>query len=127
MMIKQIDKIIFPVPARVRANAYSGLLMAFEYKRGGTPVGWGIARKLKRGGLVDLDFVRRVSLYFPRHANEKLGKNWDKPSNGKIAWHLWGGDEGWEWSRQIMEDFSSGEKLDYALLVKALDACGVRL
>jgi len=40
--------------------------------------------------------------YFSRHEVDKKGKDWnnsERPSNGKIAWLLWGGDSGYAWAR----------------------------
>lgn len=45
-----------------------------------------------------------MTSYFARHKVDKSGKdfnNKDKPSNGYIAWLLWGGDAGKEWAESI--------------------------
>jgi hypothetical protein len=39
--------------------------------------------------------------FFSRHEVDKKGKdfnNSERPSNGKIAWLLWGGDSGFAWA-----------------------------
>jgi hypothetical protein len=41
--------------------------------------------------------------FFSRHAVDKKGKGWKQgeegyPSNGLIAWLLWGGDSGRSWA-----------------------------
>ena len=43
--------------------------------------------------------------FFSRHEVDKQGKGFNKgedgyPSNGRIAWALWGGDAGFGWSTQ---------------------------
>jgi hypothetical protein len=42
--------------------------------------------------------------YFARHEVDKRGKNFGndaKPSNGYIAWLLWGGDPGRAWATKV--------------------------
>ena len=44
--------------------------------------------------------------FFARHAVDKQGKDWDNataPSNGKIAWLLWGSDPGQAWASSIRD------------------------
>ena len=51
---------------------------------------------------MSLDTVKRMYSFFSRHEVDKKGKDWDKPSNGKIMWNAWGGDAGFSWSRAIV-------------------------
>jgi hypothetical protein len=47
-----------------------------------------------------------MKAYFDRHEVDKQGKDWDnkeRPSNGKIAWLLWGGDAGRTWATMLVE------------------------
>ena len=69
----------------------------------GTPVGWGRASDIVAGRSMSLDTVKRMYSFFSRHEVDKKGKDWDKPSNGKIMWNAWGGDAGYAWSRAIVE------------------------
>jgi HK97 family phage prohead protease len=51
---------------------------------------------------------RRVKAYFDRHEIDKQGTGWSPgedgyPSNGRIAWALWGGDAGWSRAKSIVE------------------------
>ena len=68
----------------------------------GTPVGWGRATDIVAGRSMSLDTVKRMYSFFSRHEVDKKGKDWDKPSNGKIMWNAWGGDAGFSWSRAIV-------------------------
>jgi hypothetical protein len=68
----------------------------------GTPVGWGRASDIVAGRSMSLDTVKRMYSFFSRHEVDKKGKDWDKPSNGKIMWNAWGGDAGFAWSRAIV-------------------------
>jgi hypothetical protein len=48
--------------------------------------------------------------FFSRHEVDKKGKDWDKPSHGKVMWYAWGGDAGFAWSRAIVNRESKIEK-----------------
>ncbi len=89
----------YSVPVVVQQTAKRALALRRQYGRGGTDVGLGTARRLARGGAVSLEFVKKVSEYFPRHAGDRLD---DPTSNGSIAWGLWGGDAGRRWSEGVM-------------------------
>jgi len=92
------------IPKSVQRMAQVGLDQRREHGRGGTSVGLGSARRLARGGSVSPEFVRKVARYFPRHAVDLRAEGADPgdkgyPSNGRIAWNLWGGTPGWVWAR----------------------------
>lgn len=92
------------IPASVQRVAQTGLNQRKEYGRGGTSVGLGSARRLAQGGVASPEFVRKVARYFPRHevdlrANGANPGEDGYPSNGRIAWNLWGGTPGWAWAR----------------------------
>ena len=76
----------------------------------GTPVGWGRASDIVAGRSMSLDTVKRMYSFFSRHEVDKKGKEWDKPSNGKIMWNAWGGDAGFAWSRAIVNKENKIEK-----------------
>ena len=76
----------------------------------GTPVGWGRASDIVAGRSMSLDTVKRMYSFFSRHEVDKKGKDWDKPSHGKIMWNAWGGDAGYAWSRAIVERENKVEK-----------------
>lgn len=57
---------------------------------------------------ISLDIIKRMSSYFARHEVDKKAENFgnnEKPSNGYIAWLLWGGDEGKKWSDTIKKEY----------------------
>lgn len=90
------------VPLAVRREAAQGLRWRAMYGRGGTLVGVHTARMLVTGD-VPLSKVKHVLKYFPRHAWER--RMWwarREPSNGRIAWALWGGDAGWRWAKRVV-------------------------
>jgi len=99
---------MYTIPGGVQAEAKKALAWRKEEKRGGTPVGINTARTLAKGGQIGLEKIRHIAKYFPRHEVDKQGKGWKPgtsafPSNGRIAWALWGGDAAWRWAEAIVE------------------------
>lgn len=99
---------MYTIPDGVKNEAKKALEWRKEHKRGGTPVGLNTARTLARGGQIGIEKVRHIAKYFPRHEVDKKGKGWKPgtdnfPSNGRIAWALWGGDAAWRWASAIVE------------------------
>jgi hypothetical protein len=99
---------LYTIPKGAKAEAEKALEWHKEHKRGGTPVGMNTARTLARGGQIGIEKVRHIAKYFPRHEVDKKGKGWapgqdNFPSNGRIAWALWGGDVAWRWAQAIVE------------------------
>lgn len=94
-----------PPPAAV-SNAKRGLELRREHGRGGTEVGIARARDISNGSDLSLSTVKRMYSFFARHEVDKKGKGWHAgqegyPSNGLIAWLLWGGDSAYAWSARI--------------------------
>jgi hypothetical protein len=84
-------------------NAKRGLELRAKFGRGGTAVGVARARDLSNRTNLSPETIARMYSYFSRHEVDKKGKDWDnaeRPSNGKIAWLLWGGDSGYAWATQ---------------------------
>jgi hypothetical protein len=99
---------MYTIPKGAQAEAKKALEWRKEHKRGGTPVGLNTARTLARGGQIGIEKIRHIAKYFPRHEVDKKGKGWKPgqdnfPSNGRIAWALWGGDVAWRWAQAIVE------------------------
>jgi hypothetical protein len=113
-MAAKYDHIDFTPPAGVRSEAQKGLDWRSEFGRGGTAVGIARARDLSNGTTISPDTARRMKAYFDRHEIDKQGKGWAPgedgfPSNGRIAWALWGSDPGYAWSRKLVERRRRGE------------------
>jgi hypothetical protein len=83
-------------------------------KGAGTNVGWTRAHQIVSGESLSLDTVKRMYSFFSRHEVDKQGKEWDKPSHGKVMWYAWGGDAGYSWSRAIVERENKVEKKIWA-------------
>jgi hypothetical protein len=99
---------LYTVPKAVQAEAKRALEWRKKEKRGGTPVGLNTARTLAKGGQIGIQKVRHIAKYFPRHQVDKKGKGYEPgepnyPSNGRIAWALWGGDAAERWASAIVD------------------------
>ena len=94
----------------MRKEARRGLDWRSEYGRGGTAVGIARGRDISNGENLSMDTVRRMASYFSRHEVDKKAEGFRPgedgyPSNGRIAWALWGGDAGRSWAnKQISDD-----------------------
>lgn len=84
-------------------EAERGLAWRREFGRGGTAVGVARARDISNRKELSPSTVARMRSFFARHEVDKKGKGWSPgedgyPSNGRIAWALWGGDAGKEFA-----------------------------
>jgi len=101
----------FIPPPQVAIEAEHGLALRMEFGRGGTEVGKAMAELLASREPVSPRTIIRMYSYFCRHEVDKRGKNFfnpNKPSNGFIAWLLWGGDAGQEWAKGMREEIKKG-------------------
>lgn len=87
---------------------------------GGTSVGLARARQLVNKQELSPSTVRRMHSFFSRHEVDKQGEGFRPgepgfPSNGRVAWALWGGDPGQTWARAKSEtlDRLEGKSIDY--------------
>jgi len=109
------DHIDFSPPSGVREEAQKGLDWRREYGRGGTAIGVARARDLSNGTTISPETARRMKAYFDRHEVDKRGEGWSPdqngfPSNGRIAWALWGGDSGYSWSRKLVTQMNAADE-----------------
>ena len=93
-----------PVPNQaMKEEAQRGLDWRDEFGRGGTEVGIARARDIVNGRDLSDDTIGRMVSFFARHEVDKEAEGFRPgedgyPSNGRIAWSLWGGDAGKAWS-----------------------------
>lgn len=92
----------------MKEEAQRGLQWRRKYKRGGTEVGIARARDISNGKDLPIDTVKRMKSFFARHEQNKKAEGWSPgekgfPSNGRIAWALWGGDPGMTWANNILD------------------------
>lgn len=112
-----------PLPARYRhisflppesaaLEAEHGLILRKKFKRGGTMVGVSRARDLKNRRQLSPETIKRMVSFFARHEVDKRGRNFfniERPSNGFIAWLLWGGDRGKEWAEDVLRQMKAAD------------------
>jgi len=89
------------------SEANRGLEWRREFGRGGTSVGIARARDISNGKSLPLATVKRMKSFFARHEIDKKAEGFRPgekgyPSNGRIAWAMWGGDAGKSWSEKIV-------------------------
>jgi hypothetical protein len=119
--VARYDHIDFTPPAGVREEAAKGLAWRSEYGRGGTAVGVARGRDLSNGTTISPETARRMKAYFDRHEVDKQGEGWSPgepgfPSNGRIAWALWGSDPGWAWSRKLVEQMNAADEENRSMI-----------
>lgn len=115
------DNLNFKPPLEVRKAAKKGLMLRKKFKRGGLNsrvagklgIGSGIVRAstIARGLNLSPRTVRRMHNYFSRHRKDKR-KGWSNPqnpTNGYIAWLLWGGDPGKKWADHLVKKMKRQE------------------
>lgn len=101
--------------AEMKDEAQRGLDWRSEFGRGGTEVGIARARDIVNGKNLSEDTVKRMRSFFARHEVDKEAQGFRPgedgyPSNGRIAWALWGGDAGKSWADDIVEDLLEDEE-----------------
>jgi HK97 family phage major capsid protein/HK97 family phage prohead protease len=105
-----------PTPTKgIKEDAQRGLDWRREFGRGGTEVGIARARDIVNGKNLSDSTVKRMYSFFSRHEVDKKGKGFNQgeegyPSNGRIAWALWGGDAGFSWSKRLVEQMKDDER-----------------
>ena len=97
------------------AEAKKGLAWRREHGRGGTSVGISRARDIVNGKSLSESTVKRMFSFFSRHEVDKKAEGFRPaekgyPSNGRIAWALWGGDAGFSWSRKITNQLKNEDE-----------------
>lgn len=112
---EKYSRIDFSPPDGVKSEAKKGLEWRQKFNRGGTEVGVARARDLSNGRDISPETARRMASYFARHAVDKKGQGWSPdqdgfPSAGRIAWALWGGDDGEAWSSKLTKQMDAADK-----------------
>ncbi len=101
------DDLNFTIPKGAKEEAKRGLEWRKETGRGGTSVGLNSARYIVNNTTAGPEKTRHIAKYFPRHEVDKRAEGWRPgekgyPSNGRIAWALWGGEAGKTWSQKLV-------------------------
>lgn len=112
MIYKHIN---FVPPEKVAQYAEEGLRLRAAFRRGGTEVGVARAEELMARTPLSPDTILRMYSFFARHEVDKQGKDFSnaaKPSNGFIAWMLWGGDPAKEWVTGVRAEMKAADLRD---------------
>ena len=109
---RAIDPDGYEPTAEMRAEAEKGLEWRREFGRGGTDIGIARARDISNGRRLPYETVVRMASYFARHEVDKEAQGFRPgedgyPSNGRIAWALWGGDPADSWASRIIREASA--------------------
>jgi len=101
----------------MKIEAQKGLNWREEFNRGGTRVGATRARQIVANENLSDDTVKRMYSFFSRHEVDKQAEGFSAgedgyPSNGRIAWALWGGDAGFAWSKRLVEKMKEDRSID---------------
>jgi len=120
------EDIDFSPPAGVRAEAQQGLDWRREYGRGGTAVGIARARDLSNGTTISADTAKRIKAFFDRHEIDKQAEGFRPgeegyPSNGRIAWALWGGDPGYSWAKKLVRQIDAEDARSFDMDIERRD------
>lgn len=96
----------FVPPAAAAKAAARALAWRKKFHRGGTEIGVARARDIKNRRPLSLTTVLRMTYYFDRHKRDQKAMGFFEyqpgfPSPGRIAWDLWGGDDGLMWARNV--------------------------
>lgn len=99
----------------MKAEAQKGLDWREEFGRGGTRIGVTRANQIVNGDNLSDDTIKRMYSYFSRHQVDKEAEGFSAgedgyPSNGRIAWALWGGDAGFSWSKRLVEQMKKEDE-----------------
>jgi len=122
-IIKAISDINTTPTDSMVAEAKKGIAWRKEFNRGGTRVGAVRASQIIAKEKLSPSTVKRMFSFFSRHESDKAGKGFRQgekgyPSNGRIAWALWGGDAGFSWSTKVRNQL---EKEKEKFLINNLD------
>lgn len=105
-----------PTPnSGMKSEARKGLDWRSEFGRGGTEVGIARARDIVNAKDLSDSTVKRMYSFFSRHEVDKNAQGFRPgekgyPSNGRIAWALWGGDAGFSWSKKLVNQMKKDER-----------------
>ena len=93
-------------------EAERGLEWRREFGRGGTEVGIARARDIANRKELSPETVNRMVSFFARHEVDKEAEGFRPgeegyPSNGRIAWALWGGTPARTWVNRAIKSLRS--------------------
>ena len=115
---KKYNHIDFTPPKGAQSNAKRALEVRATKppsQRGMTPTGLARARDLGNGKTLSPETIKRMLAYFTRHEIDKQGSTWGEQGKGWQAWHGWGGDAGYTWSKKVVKQMKRADDKTQAL------------
>lgn len=99
----------------MKEEAERGIKWKEEGKKGGTRIGLIRARQIMRGENLSEETVKRMYSFFSRHEGNKKAEGFEPdedgyPSPSRVAWALWGGDPGFVWSKNIVDQLKKDKE-----------------
>ncbi len=112
--------------AGMKAEAQKGLDWREEFGRGGTRIGATRARQIVADENLSDETIKRMFSFFSRHEVDKQAEGFSSgedgyPSNGRIAWALWGGDAGFSWSRRLVEQMDDDRDYEEEMMLRGTE------
>tara|TARA_B100001093_G_C26859419_1_gene1029176 strand:+ start:4570 stop:7164 length:2595 start_codon:yes stop_codon:yes gene_type:complete len=110
----------------MKAEAQKGLDWREEFGRGGTRIGATRARQIVADENLSDETIKRMFSFFSRHEVDKQAEGFSSgedgyPSNGRIAWALWGGDAGFSWSRRLVEQMDDDRDYEEEMMLRGTE------
>jgi HK97 family phage major capsid protein len=107
----------------MKEDAQRALDWRKEFGRGGTRVGLARANQIVNGDNLSDSTIKRMYSFFSRHEVDKKAQGFRPgekgfPSNGRIAWGLWGGDAGFSWSKKLVNQMKNEKSFNSQELEK---------
>jgi len=101
----------------MKSEARKGLDWRKEHGRGGTRVGAERANQILNNENLSDETIKRMYSFFSRHEVDKKAQGFRPgedgyPSNGRIAWALWGGDAGFSWSKKLVNQMKDDRSIE---------------
>ena len=101
----------------MKVEARKGLDWRKEFGRGGTRIGAERANQILNNENLSDETIKRMYSFFSRHEVDKQAEGFKQgekgyPSNGRIAWALWGGDAGFSWSKTKVNQMKDDRNYD---------------
>lgn len=120
---KALSDVDLKPTASMAEAAERGLNWRKKYNRGGTRVGVARANQLMRREILSPSTVKRMFSFFSRHSsNDHLFNTKEKdggPTAWRIAWDLWGSNEGYTWSKGKVDQIN--RELEKSLEIETIE------
>ncbi len=112
--------------AGMKAEAQKGLDWREEFGRGGTRIGATRARQIVADENLSDETIKRMYSFFSRHEVDKQAEGFSSgedgyPSNGRIAWALWGGDAGFSWSKRLVKQMDDDRDYEEEMMLRGTE------